>query len=230
MTQPPVISLKGVGRTYPGATPVHALHPCDLQVRGGDYVSIVGPSGAGKSTLLHLLGLLDRPTSGRYLFEGVDVAGLRERERTALRGAKIGFVFQDFQLMNHRNSVENVMLARLYRGSRASEDKALAVRALEAVGLAHRLEALPSRLSGGERQRVAIARAIAADPAVLLCDEPTGNLDSATSEDIMQLFDDLNRGGVTIMLITHDSQIAIRGRRHLRIHNGELSELQAPSR
>lgn len=230
MINSPIIELHGIARTYPGSPPVEALRPCDLSVLAGDFITVVGPSGSGKSTLLNLLGLLDRATTGKYRFDGIDVSGLRERERTALRGRKIGFVFQSFQLLDHRPAIENVMLSTLYRGSRASLDKESALQALEAVGLRDKAQAIPSRLSGGERQRVAIARALTARPRVLLCDEPTGNLDSATSESILRLFEDLNRDGITILLITHDADVAARGRRRIEIRDGCVVEVSASKR
>ncbi|MCX4575400.1 ABC transporter ATP-binding protein [Streptomyces sp. NBC_01571] len=218
----PVIRLRGVAKTYPGAVAVHALHPTDLDVERGDFVAVVGPSGSGKSTLLNLIGMLDRPSAGRYDFAGTDVSSLRERERTALRGHRIGFVFQSFHLLSHRTATENVALAQLYvtTDRRARDDRA--VRALRTVGLGHRLDALPPTMSGGERQRVAIARALVNRPELILCDEPTGNLDSVTSAHVMNLLEELHTAGLTVVVITHDPAVAERARRVLTIRDGRL--------
>jgi putative ABC transport system ATP-binding protein len=225
----PVIELRGVGLTYPGPPPVAALRPCDLTVRHGDYVTVIGPSGSGKSTFLNIAGLLDAPTTGTYLLDGIDTATLTDAERTALRGRRIGFVFQSFHLLPHRSALENVALSTLYtvgRGRKlAAERRERAREALEKVGLGHRLDSLPTRLSGGERQRVAIARALMGRPSLLLCDEPTGNLDSATADAILALLDQLHRDGMTVLLITHDPQVAERAERTITIRDGVLSEL-----
>ncbi len=221
-----VIELRSVGRTYPGTPPVIALRPCDLSVAPGDYLTVVGPSGSGKSTLLNLLGLLDRPTAGSYRLAGIDTADLSENERTALRGRRLGFVFQSFHLIEHRTATENVALGLLYRDIPASERRVRAVAALESMGLGHRLDALPATMSGGERQRVAIARALIGDPAVLLCDEPTGNLDSRTTDAVLQILDALHARGITIVVITHEESVARRGTRTIRISDGALSELE----
>ena len=218
----PVIDLKGVARTYPGPPPVRALAPLDLVVQRGEYLAVVGPSGSGKSTLLNVLGLLDRPSEGSYFLDGIDTAGLGEVDRTALRGRRIGFVFQSFHLMSYRTATENVMLAGIYtgapRGARATAARAM----LRRVGLGHRLDAMPTTLSGGERQRVAIARALVNEPSLLLCDEPTGNLDSATSDAIGDLLDGLHRDGVTVVVITHDPGSAARAGRTVAIRDGRL--------
>jgi len=221
---PPVIEFRGVGLTYPGPPPVPALRPCDLTVLTGDYVTVVGPSGSGKSTFLNIAGLLDRPTSGRYLLDGVDTGAVRDAGRTALRGQRIGFVFQSFHLLPHRSAMENVTLALLYNGTPRGQRLALAREALERVGLGHRLDAVPSRLSGGERQRVAIARAVVARPSLLLCDEPTGNLDTVTAESVLTLLDQLHGEGMTLLVITHDREVAARGRRTITIRDGVLKE------
>ncbi|MCX5177123.1 ABC transporter ATP-binding protein [Streptomyces virginiae] len=216
------MELQDVELTYPGPPPVHALHPCALTVRQGEYVTVVGPSGSGKSTFLNVTGLLDRPTSGRYLLDGIDTGDLGDGDLTSLRGRRIGFVFQSFHLLPHRTALENVALAMTYT---ALPDSARRARsALEQVGLAHRVNALPTRLSGGERQRVAIARALVGQPSLLLCDEPTGNLDSATAETVLALIDQLHADGITIVLITHDPQVAARGQRTLSIRDGILTE------
>ncbi|MFD5340372.1 ABC transporter ATP-binding protein [Streptomyces hawaiiensis] len=221
---PPVLDLRGVGRTYPGSPPVTALHPTDLRVESGDFLAVVGPSGSGKSTLLNLFGLLDRPTQGSYRLAGTDVGSLSERDRAALRGRRVGFVFQAFHLLPHRTALENVALAQLYVTRRGEARQANGARALRRVGLGHRLHALPSRLSGGERQRVAIARAVVNTPDILLCDEPTGNLDSATADAVMDLLAELNQVGVTIVVITHDPAVARRAPRRVTILDGRLSE------
>ncbi|MFD0637283.1 ABC transporter ATP-binding protein [Catenulispora yoronensis] len=226
-SDPPLLELRRLARTYPGPPPIAALRPTDLTVRVGEHVAIIGPSGSGKSTLLNLLGLLDRPTGGQLLLDGFDTATLNERDRTALRGRRIGFVFQAFHLMPHRTAVENVMLAQLYTDRRRrAERRADAVSALTIVGLEHRLGALPSILSGGERQRVAIARALVNKPALLLADEPTGNLDSRTAKQVLDLLEELVAGGVTLMVITHDPAVAERAQRTVMIQDGELTEQQ----
>ncbi|MEV6527592.1 ABC transporter ATP-binding protein [Longispora sp. NPDC051575] len=218
-----VIELCGAGLTYPGPPPVPALRPADLTVRRGEYVSIVGPSGSGKSTLLNVLGLLDRPTEGRFLLDGVDTASLKDHKRTALRAHRIGFVFQAFHLLAQRTAVENVALAQLYRGVPAKQRTARAREALHRVGMGHRLDSEPSRLSGGERQRVAIARALAADPSLLLCDEPTGNLDSANAANVLDLIDGLHGEGMTVLMITHDQAVSSRAQRQVSIRDGVLT-------
>ncbi|NDU72091.1 ATP-binding cassette domain-containing protein [Actinomadura sp. DSM 109109] len=220
----PAIVLEKVGRTYTGPPPVTALLDIDLTVDRGDSVAIVGPSGSGKSTMLNLLGLLDRPTSGRYLLDGVDVSLLNEAERTAVRGRHIGFVFQAFHLLSHRSALENVMLAQLYGATPRAERLRNARTVLQRVGLGHRMHALPTTLSGGERQRVAIARALANQPRLLLCDEPTGNLDSRTAATILDLLEELHGAGQTVLTITHDPLVARRSQRIRTIRDGRLTE------
>jgi putative ABC transport system ATP-binding protein len=226
-TPAPLIRLRDVGLVYPGPPEVCALHPTDLDVERGDYVAIMGPSGSGKSTMLNVLGLLDRPTNGRYEFEGIDVSALTEAERTSLRGQRIGFVFQSFQLLPYRTTMENVEIGQLYTRVRRKQRRAEAEQALVSVGLSHRLQAMPTTLSGGERQRVAIARALVGAPSLLLCDEPTGNLDTATSAETLGLLDELHDSGVTIILITHDHAVAQRARRLVTIKDGRLEEERA---
>lgn len=201
-----------------------ALQPVDLDVKVGDYLAITGPSGSGKSTLLNVLGLLDTPTGGTYLLDGIDVTGLSDRNRAAVRGHKIGFVFQFFHLLTHRTSLENVELGMAYLGVDPRSRRHRARESLEAVGLAHRIHALPSTLSGGERQRVAIARALATRPRLLLCDEPTGNLDSDNSGEMLELFDNLHANGATLVVITHDDAVARRAERRVGICDGQLVE------
>jgi putative ABC transport system ATP-binding protein len=225
----PVIELRGLARTYPGPPPVAALRPADLVIGAGEYVAVTGPSGSGKSTLLHLLGLLDWPTAGSYLLDGVDTSAMRDRERCALRGSRIGFVFQSFHLLPYRTAVENVLLAELYNQAPRAGRLAAAVEALRAVGLGHRLDALPTRLSGGEAQRVAIARALVNRPSLLLCDEPSGNLDSRNAATVMKLLGDLNASGFTVVVITHDPGVAARARRTVAIRDGVLHEPGAPA-
>jgi putative ABC transport system ATP-binding protein len=220
----PVIELAGVCREFPTDPPVRALDAVDLRVDQGDYVAIVGASGSGKSTLLNILGLLDRPTSGSYRLDGVETTTLRDGPRTRLRGTRIGFVFQSFHLLSHRTVVENVMLAEVYGRHPRTGRQARAEQALDRVGLSHRSRFVPDRLSGGERQRAAIARALMARPALLLCDEPTGNLDSRNTEAILDLFDDLRAAGLTILVITHEDEVSTRAKRRVRITDGVLSE------
>jgi putative ABC transport system ATP-binding protein len=221
--EPPVVALAGVSRSYAGPPEVLAVRDVDLVIERGEYVSIVGPSGSGKSTLLHLLGLLDRPTTGTYDLDGVGTGTMSEVERAAWRGRRIGFVFQAFHLLGHRSVVENVALAMIYAGVPRRQRIELARRALERVGLAHRTEFSPATLSGGERQRVAIARALAGEPSLLLADEPTGNLDSVTTASILDLFDGLHRDGVTLAVVTHDELVSGRAQRRVRIIDGRLS-------
>ncbi len=220
----PVLRLEAVGKVYPGPPPVRAHDGVDLTNRGGDLVAIVGPSGAGKSTLLHLMGALDLPSEGTLEIEGVDVAVLGDKGVSGLRSHRIGFVFQDFFLIDGIDAVANVAEGLVYRGVSRRERRERAVSALESVGLGHRLSHLPSQLSGGERQRVAIARAIVGDPAIVFADEPTGNLDSHTGDEIADLFADLNRAGSTIVVITHDKELALRFPRVVHLRDGILTE------
>jgi putative ABC transport system ATP-binding protein len=203
------------------------LRDVDLEIGRGESVAIVGPSGSGKSTLLHILGLLDQPTLGRYDLDGDDVAGMSDSQRSGLRGRRIGFVFQDFHLLRHRTVTENVMTALLYNRSPRRERRERALAALERVGLVHRRNATPSTLSGGERQRVAIARAVVSEPVLLLADEPTGNLDSATGASVLESFETLRRDGITIVVATHDHAVSGVAERRVRIVDGVLSETPA---
>ena len=223
---PPVIRLCALSRVFPSVPPVHALRWVDLEVATGDYIAIVGPSGSGKSTLLNVLGLLDRPTSGSYFLDGRDVGDLGDSERAGLRAERLGFVFQSFHLLGHRSALENVMFGGMYQGVKKAERRQRAIEALDRVDMLHRAAFRPDRLSGGERQRVAVARALAVRPSILLCDEPTGNLDSVTTASMLELFDGLVADGLTVCVITHDHQVAARARRRVRIVDGRLSELE----
>jgi ABC-type lipoprotein export system ATPase subunit len=223
-TDAPVVELRGVCRRYGVNPPVEALRGVDLRVWPGEWVAIVGPSGSGKSTLLNIVGCLDRPTSGSYWFRGIDVARLGDKQRAGLRSRQIGFVFQSFHLLSHRTVAENVMVSEVYRRQSRRGRRERARAALDKMRLGHRADFLPTRLSGGERQRAAIARAIAGAPRVLLCDEPTGNLDSATTATILDLFEELNQRGLTILTITHEPEVAARARRRVGIIDGVLTE------
>jgi putative ABC transport system ATP-binding protein len=213
-----------VSRTFEGSPPVHALRDVDLEIGKGESVAIVGPSGSGKSTLLHVLGLLDQATSGRYELDGADVAGMGDSQRAGLRGRRIGFVFQDFHLLRHRTVTENVMTALLYNRSPRRGRRERAVAALERVGLIHRRNATPDTLSGGERQRVAIARAVVSEPVLLLADEPTGNLDSATGASVLETFEALRHDGITIVVATHDTAVSGVAGRRVSIVDGVLKD------
>ena len=225
MTLPPIVQLTNVTRSFPGPPEVQALKAVNLRIDQGEYVSIVGPSGSGKSTMLNVLGLLDRPSVGEYYLDG-ELTGLAsEDERAALRGGKVGFVFQAFHLLPHRTVLENVMLAMLYSGVPRNQREKRARTALERVGLGARMTFKPSTLSGGERQRVAVARAVVSEPRLLLADEPTGNLDATTSGEVMDLFEELNSDGLTLMIITHDAAVSSRAHRRIRISDGVLTEV-----
>ena len=219
-----MIELQGIGRTYtrPTGEAVRALSDVSLRIDRGELVAVVGSSGSGKSTLMNVLGLLDRPSEGRYLLNGEDVSGLDVNRQARLRNAKIGFVFQTFHLLPRTSALENVELPLLY-SDRASI-KGLARRALESVGLADRIDHRPSELSGGQQQRVAIARALVNDPDLLLADEPTGNLDARSAGEVMDLFADLNKAGRTIVVVTHDASVAARCGRIARIEDGRIVE------
>ncbi|WP_448006238.1 ABC transporter ATP-binding protein [Agromyces bauzanensis] len=221
----PVVELVDVTRSFPGPPEVRALKSVNLAIARGDYLSIVGPSGSGKSTLLNVLGLLDRPTVGEYRLDGVSTGELGEEQRAGLRARTIGFVFQAFHLLPRRTVLDNVLLATLYSGVPRVERMSRATAALERVGLGHRMGFLPTTLSGGERQRVAVARAVIAAPQLILADEPTGNLDHRTSGEVMDLFEELNDDGLTLVVITHDQATADRAARSIRIADGRVSEL-----
>lgn len=220
----PVIELKEVHRIYPGEVPVHAVRGVTLTIDQGEFLAIMGPSGSGKSSLMNLLGCLDRPTQGNYLLGGIEVSSLDRDQLAQLRNGKLGFVFQGFNLLSRTTALENVELPMLCRGQRwpAKEVRARAVRSLERVGLATRIGHFSSQLSGGQQQRVAIARALVNEPEVILADEPTGNLDSRTSVEIMGLFQELNDAGITIVMVTHELDIAHYCRRNLVMRDGRV--------
>jgi len=221
----PVITLSSAAYTYRGPPPVTALKPTSMVIYRGEHVAITGPSGSGKSTLLNLLGLLDKPTQGTIEIDGIDVGAAPERERAAVRAHHIGFVFQSFHLLPYRTSIENVMLAQVYADEPRRRRHAAAIAALAQVGLDHRAHALPTALSGGERQRVAIARALVNRPSLLMCDEPTGNLDTATTDELSDLLESLHRAGATLVVITHNPAVASRAQRQIAIRDGELTEI-----
>jgi putative ABC transport system ATP-binding protein len=216
----PIVTLRSVGRDYPGG--VAALREVDLDIRRGELVAIVGPSGSGKSTLLHLIGTLDRPSRGRVVIDGFDVADLSDRALSALRASRIGFVFQLFHLAPGVPALDNVADGLLYTGAGLRERRQRAARALHRVGLGHRLTHRPHELSGGEKQRTAIARAVVGEPALLLADEPTGALDSRSGESLMRLLADLHQGGTTIVVITHERNVAAHLPRQVSILDGRV--------
>jgi putative ABC transport system ATP-binding protein len=217
----PVIAVSGLRKTYgAGDTAVHALRGVDLTVWPGEYVAIMGASGSGKSTLLNMLGCLDVPTSGRYLLDGFGVDRLNERQLALLRNRKIGFVFQSFNLVPRASALSNVELPLVYSGLRKSVRRKRALAALELVGLSDRAKHLPNELSGGQGQRVAVARALVTGPALLLADEPTGNLDRASTKDVLGVFDRLNRLGRTVVVITHEDEVAAHAHRVVRVDDG----------
>jgi putative ABC transport system ATP-binding protein len=223
----PAVQLRGITREFGSEPRVRALRDVDLTIEHGSSLAIVGASGSGKSTLLNVLGCLDRPTSGTYLLDGIDVTRLDEARRAVLRAEVIGFVFQTFNLLAHRSVLDNVMLAEVYRGAAREGRAERAMAALERVGMEGRATFRPTRLSGGEQQRVAIARALMADHSLLLCDEPTGNLDSANTDSVLALFDELSEAGLTLVMVTHEEQVARHTERRVRMVDGVLTEEDA---
>jgi ABC-type lipoprotein export system ATPase subunit len=221
-----MIELQGIGRTYrrPGAEPIVALHDVSLRIERGDFIAIVGTSGSGKSTLMNVLGLLDRPDTGRYVLEGEDVAGLDVDRQARMRNRRIGFVFQAFHLLPRTTALENVELPLLY--SDRADIAGLGRRALEQVGLTDRIAHRTSELSGGQQQRVAIARALVNEPDLLLADEPTGNLDAKSAAEVLSVFESLNRAGRTIVIVTHDPNVAAHCARIARLEEGRIVAIE----
>lgn len=218
-----LVEIKDLTRTYMmGETEVQALRGVSLNVEHGEFVAIIGPSGSGKSTLMHLLGCLDRPSSGRYWLDGTAVEGLQDQELSRLRNRKVGFVFQTFNLIPQLNLMENVEVPLIYMGMERSQRRKLSLRMLEAVRLGHRSNHRPNELSGGENQRAAIARALVAEPEIILADEPTGNLDTKTGTEIMDILDELNRNGTTIVLVTHELSKVKWARRVIYMQDGKI--------
>ncbi|MBQ5995357.1 MAG: ABC transporter ATP-binding protein [Clostridia bacterium] len=220
-----LIEVKDIYKIYnPGENEVRALDGISLKIDRGEFVAIVGQSGSGKSTLMNMLGLLDVPTSGSYYLDGEDVSHMTDDQLSEIRNKQIGFIFQGFNLISSLTAQANVELPLVYRGMRAEERHRLSLDALEKVGLSHRLTHLPKQMSGGQQQRVAIARAVAARPPIILADEPTGNLDSHSGEDVMNILTTLYKEGRTVILITHDNQIAARAQRVIRIQDGQITD------
>ena len=220
------VSLRGVRKTYQVGEPVHALDGVSLTISRGSYTAVMGPSGSGKSTLMNLIGCLDTPTEGSIDVNGEEVTTMSDRERTRIRGDEVGFVFQTFNLMPRLTALENVALPLVFKGVPREERTERAADVLERVGLGDRLDHRPNELSGGQRQRVAIARALVADPALVLADEPTGNLDSETGEQIMQLFADIHADGNTILMVTHERDIAEHAERIVHMLDGEIERVE----
>lgn len=223
MDKQPLVQIRDMCKVYnPGENEVRALDYVSLEIFPGEYVAIIGHSGSGKSTLMNMIGCLDQPTDGQYYLNGKDVDGLSDNELSVIRNEEIGFIFQGFNLISNLTAVENVEVPLIYRGLGRDERRELAIRSLETVGLGNRIKHTPSEMSGGQQQRVAIARAIAAMPPVVLADEPTGNLDSASTAEIIEIINTLHKSGRTIILITHDDEIAEKADRVIRIKDGKV--------
>ena len=220
-----VINLQAIQKNYRmGSETIRALNSVDCRIDANEYVAIMGPSGSGKSTLMNIIGCLDRPSEGEYWLDGENVSKLNDKALARVRNRMIGFVFQTFNLLSKSNALQNVETPLLYSGVGRRERRNRALQALERVGLGDRTFHKPSELSGGQRQRVAVARALVNEPAILLADEPTGNLDTRTGEDIMALFEELYGAGQTIILVTHEPEIAVRAKRHIHLRDGEVTE------
>ena len=220
-----LIHIENMKKIYnPGENEVRALDGIDLDIEKGDLVAIVGHSGSGKSTLMNMLGCLDTPTSGKYVLDGQDVASMTDNQLADVRNKEIGFIFQGFNLISNLDAVENVELPLVYRGVSKNERKQLAMEALKSVGLEERMKHKPNEMSGGQQQRVAVARAVAAKPPIILADEPTGNLDTKSTQEIMEILKELHRSGRTVIIITHDEEIASQTHRVIRILDGRIEE------
>jgi putative ABC transport system ATP-binding protein len=228
----PLIRLQGIAKHYQmGSETITALNGIDLEIARNEYIAFIGASGSGKSTMMNIVGCLDTPTLGKYFLNGKDVAGMSESELARTRNEEIGFIFQSFNLLTRATALQNVMQPLIYRGVRPAERARRARDALARVGLENRQDHLPNQLSGGQRQRVAIARALCSEPSILLADEPTGNLDSTTADDIMALFDTLHADGQTLIVVTHEPDIAAHCRRSVRLHDGRVqSDVVNPER
>ena len=218
----PVLEIAGVSKIYPGSPPVTALAAVDLEIRAAERAAVLGPSGSGKTTLLHVAGTLERPSSGSIRIGGQEISALSDAELSAVRGRRLGFVFQQFHLLDHLDAVQNVALGLLYRGEQARDRRAAAINALDRVGLGHRLGHKPAQLSGGERQRVAIARAVAGHPDVVFADEPTGNLDSVAGGQIIDLLVGLTADGTAVVVVTHDPAVAAAMDRRVVMQDGRI--------
>jgi len=218
-----VIDVRGAVKKYgTGQASIYALDGVDLQIKSGEYVAIMGPSGSGKSTLMNIMGALDNMTSGKYFLDGIEISSMDENALSIVRGRKIGFIFQSFNLIPRTTALANVELPMAYQGIKSAERKMRALKALEVVGLSDRVDHEPTELSGGQQQRVAVARALATRPALLLADEPTGALDSKSTQDLLDLFDQINAAGRTVIVITHEADVADRAKRVIRMRDGKV--------